>query len=55
MTRIPWVDRAHVVTEFCTCTYVWHTTADGEPERRGMHSRDPLCPLHGDNAERSPF
>jgi len=53
--RVPYAERDRQINEFCTCAWVWHVDEYGIPKRRGMHSRDPKCPLHGDYAERSPF
>jgi hypothetical protein len=62
MTRAPYADQPAVIREFCSCV------CDDEGQREvflipegpdGALARvtltDPKCPLHGDDAERSPF
>ena len=51
--RVPYADRERLIRDHCTCHYVW-TDEDGQPKRRGMHSRDPKCKLHGDNVKPAP-
>ena len=53
--RVPFRERPHTLDQWCTCAWVWHIDEDGQPKRRGMHSRNPLCPLHGDSVKEAPF
>jgi len=53
--RVPYAERDRQRSEFCTCAWNWHLDENGQPERRGMHSRDPKCKLHGTNVEEAPW
>ena len=53
--RTPYAERDDRIDRHCTCLWVMTEGPDGKPQRRGMHSSDPLCKLHGDRREPAPF
>jgi hypothetical protein len=55
--RVPYADRPEVVREFCRCLWVHSPNPDNPqgPANAHLYVRHPGCPLHGDNAQPSPF
>ena len=53
--RVPYAEREQVIREHCTCDWVFQLDRTEGWHRSHMHSRDPDCKLHGDNASPAPF